>query len=231
MDIINRMSVEQDKEPFNKNIYSKFDLLEIIRLKKNNVDKFIYFLLDDEELVYIGMSSGNLLGRLNAHISNKTFNSVYYKSVLTDESLSRIEKQLITKYRPKLNKTNIFNEAKYSVFDLKTEATITDTKENLVGLLNTNMRSLENLLNESSKKLYKRYVLLKNKPIESSFKYVLDTHTGLVEKHNYITFAEKVGKKQSSVWYFINGINKSFMKKRYVLTNELKNEKHNKLLY
>ena len=65
--------------------------------------------------------------------------------------------------------------------------------------------------------MYSRYVLLKNKPKESSFRKVLDTHTGLIEKHNYITFAEKVNKKQNAVWYFMNGITKSFMKKRYVL--------------
>ena len=46
---------------------------------------------------------------------------------------------------------------------------------------------------------------------------MLDNHTGEIERHNYITFAEKVGKTQNQVWYFMNGLTKTFMKKRYTL--------------
>ena len=217
MCIINRISISNDKKPFDKSLYSEFNLNEILSLSKSGVNKFIYFLMKDNELVYIGMSNGNLLSRLNSHIKDKDFDSVLYKTVLRETSLSKIEKNLITKYRPKLNKGLIFTNAKYSIFDLKTEEVIRDTKSNLLTILNASENSLNSLLHEHRAKLYGRYVLSKNKPKESSFKKVLDTHTGLIEKHNYITFAEKVNKKQNAVWYFMNGIHKSFMKKRYLL--------------
>jgi len=217
MFIINKESINEDKQVFNKELYSEFNISEIIKLKKSGIDKFVYFLMKDNELVYIGMSNGNLLSRLNSHIKDKDFDSVLYKTVLREPSLSKIEKNLITKYRPKLNKDLIFTNAKYSIFDLKTEEVIRDTKDNLINILKSNKTSIEGLLSERNKKMYSRYVLLKNKPKESSFRKVLDTHTGLIEKHNYITFAEKVNKKQNAVWYFMNGIHKSFMKKRYLL--------------
>ena len=217
MFIINKESINEDKQVFNKELYSEFNISEIIKLTKSGVDKFVYFLMKDNELVYIGMSNGNLLSRLNSHIKDKDFDSVLYKTVLIETSLSKIEKNLITKYRPKLNKELIFTNAKYSIFDLKTEEVIRDTKDNLVDVLKAKKTTLEGLLGEKCKKMNSRYVLLKNKPKESSFRKVLDTYTGLIEKHNYITFAEKVNKQQNSVWYFMNGIQKSFMKKRYLL--------------
>jgi len=219
MFIINKESINEDKKVFNKELYSEFNISEIIKLKKSGIDKFVYFLMKDNELVYIGMSNGNLLSRLNSHIKDKDFDSVLYKTVLRETSLSKIEKNLITKYRPKLNKDLIFTNAKYSIFDLKTEEVIRDTKDNLINILKANKNTLGGLLNESRKKMHSRYVLLKNKPKESSFRKVLDTHTGLIEKHNYITFAEKVNNKQNNVWYFMNGLTKTYMKKRYVLVD------------
>tara|TARA_R110002050_G_scaffold289101_1_gene441579 strand:+ start:131 stop:904 length:774 start_codon:yes stop_codon:yes gene_type:complete len=217
MSVINRVSISLDKEVFDKHLYTEFNIKDVIHLHKNNSDKFIYFLLKDNELVYIGKSNGNFLARINSHLKDKDFNNISYRAVLTISSLDKIEKQLITKYRPKLNKEYIFNDAKYDIFDLKTEETIRDTKANLVNILNTSETSLIGLLTDRRLKLYSRYVLLKNKPKESTFKNVLDKHTGLIERHNYITFAEKVGKNQNAVWYFMNGFSKTYMKKRYVL--------------
>lgn len=217
MSVINRVSISIDKEVFDKNLYTEFNIKDIIQLNKNNSDKFIYFLLKDNELVYIGKSNGNFLSRINSHLKDKDFSDIRYRTILTTSSLDKIEKQLITKYRPKLNKEYIFNDAKYDIFDLKTEEVIRGTKTSLIDTLRTTESSLNGLLQEHSKKLYKRYVLLKNKPIESTFKNVLDKKTGVVERYNYITFAEKVGKKQNAVWYFMNGFTKGYMKKRYEL--------------
>lgn len=219
MSVINRASVNKEKEVFNKELYTEFNMKEVIQLHKSNSDKFIYFLIKDNLLVYIGKSDGGFLNRLNHHLKTKDFDEIRYRTVVTSSSLDKIEKQLITKYRPKLNKEFIFTNAKYDVFDLKTEEVIRDTKENLINILDTNKSSLEGFLREYTQKLNSRYVLLKNKPNESSFKNILDTHTGIVERHNYITFAERIGENQNRIWYFMNGISKSYMKKRYVLVD------------
>ena len=206
--------VSESRVVFDKENYDRFDIRNIIKSSKN---KYIYFLLLNNELVYVGKSNNNLLQRLNDHIKNKEFDDVYVREVSDVKSLNKYEKKYITKYRPKLNKEFIFNGITYDVFDLKTEEKITGTKDELIKLLNTNISTLNNLLNENRNKIYSRYVLYKNRPKESNFRNVLDNHTGIVEKHNYITFAEKVGKPKNHVWYFMNGLTKSFMKKRYTL--------------
>jgi len=146
MSVVNRISISEEKYPFDKSLYSEFNLPKIISLNNSGIDKFIYFLMKDNELMYIGMSNGNLLSRLNSHIKSKNFDSVLYKTVLRESSLGKIEKRLITKYRPKLNKEFIFNDAKYDIFDLKTEEVIRDTKSNLLTILNATKSSLNNLL-------------------------------------------------------------------------------------
>lgn len=214
--------VNETRQTFYKESYSKFSLVDVIKSHKQNKGNFVYFLINNNELVYIGKSNGNLLQRIGSHIKTKTFEEVYYKSFMSERIACIQEKQLITKYRPKLNKEWIFNDAKYKIFDLKTEEVIEDTKDNLVSILNTSKRGLDRLLHEYTVKLYHRYVLNKNRPMESSFKNVLDTHTGEIERHNHLTFAEKIGKKPNDVWYFINGVNKTIMKKRYVLVDNHK---------
>ena len=191
--------VKESKVVFNKENYERFDIRNVITSSKN---KYIYFLLKDDELVYVGKSNGNLLQRLNDHIKNKDFDDVYLRQVNDTKSLDKYEKKWIEKYRPKLNKEFIFNGITYDIFDLKTESKITGTKEELIQILNTNKQSLDGFLREDRKKLYSRYVLYKNRPKESNFKNVLDNHTGEIERHNYITLAEKLGKPQNHVWYF-----------------------------
>lgn len=208
--------VSESRVAFDKESYERFDIRNILLSDK---DKYIYFLLKNEELVYVGKSNGNLLMRINSHIKDKDFDDVYLRAVNDTKSLDKYERKWIEKYRPKLNKEFIFNGITYDIFDLKTEQKITANIEELVDLLNTNKPSLLEFLREKRKKLYSRYVLYKNRPKESNFKNVLDNHTGIVERHNYITFAEKVGKPQNQVWYFMNGLNKSFMKKRYTLVD------------
>lgn len=205
------------KQEFNKELYTKFNLQDIIKLSKDNVVAFVYFLIKENELVYIGKSNNRLLERISRHLIEKDFDDVYYKPFINSEYASKTEIQLITKYKPKLNKEFIFNDAKYKLFDLKTEEVIEGTKEKLIKILNTSESSINGLISEATKSLYSRYVLYKNKPLESTFKNVLDNYTGEIERHNYITFAEKVGKTQNQVWYFMNGLTKTFMKKRYTL--------------
>lgn len=211
--------VSESRVAFNKESYERFDIRDIILSDK---DKYIYFLLKNEELVYIGKSNGNLLGRINSHIKNKDFDDVYLRAVNDAKSLDKYEKKWIEKYRPKLNKEFIFNGITYDIFDLKTEQKITATKEDLINILDANKSTLDGLLHERRNKIYSRYVLYKNRPKESNFRNVLDTHTGKIEKHNYITFSEKVSKPQSHVWHFMNGLRKTFMKNRYVLINDVK---------
>lgn len=213
---LNYKKTSESKVVFNKENYERFDIRNIIT---SNKDKYIYFLLKDDELIYIGKSNRNLLQRLNSHIKDKDFNDVYVRAVNGVKSLDKYEKKWIEKYRPKLNKEFIFNGITYDIFDLKTEEKITGTKQELIELLKTNKHTLDGLLNENRKKLYNRYVLYKNRPKESNFKNVLDNHTGDIERHNYITFAEKVGKSQNAVWYFMKGLHKSFMKKRYTIVD------------
>jgi len=211
---LNYEKIGSEKVDFNKDDYTKFNLTEILSSSKN---KYIYFLLQDDILVYIGKSYGNLLSRLNSHIKDKEFNEVYLKSVYDSKSLDKFERKWIEKYRPKLNKEFIFNNITYDIFDLKTEEKITVTKEELIDITKAAKSTINNFLYEKRNKLKSRYVLYKNRPKKSSFREVLDTHTGIVEKHNYITFSEKVGKPQNEVWYFIKGLSKTFMKKRYKL--------------
>lgn len=211
---INYEKVSESRVVFNKENYERFDIKNILL---SNKDKYIYFLLKNEELVYIGKSNGSLLGRISSHIKDKDFDDVYVRAVNDVKSLDKYEKKWIEKYRPKLNKEFIFNGITYDIFDLKTEEKITATKEELINTIGCNKHTINGFLNEDRKKLYNRYVIYKNRPKESNFKNVLDNHTGIVEKHNYITFAEKVGKSQSQVWYFMNGLHKTFMKKRYTL--------------
>ncbi len=213
---LNYEKVGKEKVYFNKENYSQFNIRDILSSHK---DKFIYFLLNNDELVYIGKSNGGLLGRLNVHIKDKEFNDVYVRPISDAKSLDKYEKKWIEKYRPKLNKEFLFNGITYDLFDLKTEEKIVATKEELLDIIGCSKSAIDGLLNENRKKIYNRYLLYKNRPKQSNFKNILDTHTGKTERHNYITFADKVGKSQNAVWYFMNGLIKTYMKKRYVLVD------------
>ena len=213
---LNYEKAGKEKVYFNKENYSQFNIRDILSSHK---DKFIYFLLNNDELVYIGKSNGGLLGRLNSHIKDKKFNDVYIRPVLDAKSLDKYEKKWIEKYRPKLNKEFLFNGITYDLFDLKTEEKIVATKEELLDIIGCSESAINGLLSENRKKIYNRYLLYKNRPKQSNFKNVLDKHTGKIERHNYITFADKVGKSQNAVWYFMNGLHKTYMKKRYVLVD------------
>lgn len=65
----------------------------------------VYFLYHEEELVYIGKAT-NVSGRIVNHLREKLkdFNKVYFIRVDL-ESLNRVERDLIRKFKPKYNKT------------------------------------------------------------------------------------------------------------------------------
>lgn len=205
------------KPSFKKEAYSRLTIEAVIEEIANNKYYFIYFLLKNNKLVYVGQSNNNVLSRISSHLKDKEFDEVYYKSFSVENVMDEYEKKFIMKYRPKFNKEVIHEGIKYAFFDLKTEQTIEWTIEEAAESVGCSKSVVINLLGGHSKSLYKRYVLEANKPEHTNFRNVLDTHTGEIKRHNYITFAEEVGVKQNRVWYFMNGITKSFQKKRYVL--------------
>ena len=71
-----------------------------IRVKKLTA-RGIYFLFDNEELVYIGQTI-NLLSRLPSHAAEKIFDFVRFFQY--DGDLTSLEMALIVKFKPKYNK-------------------------------------------------------------------------------------------------------------------------------
>lgn len=207
------------KPDFSKEAYSRLTIESVIEDFSNQKYYFIYFLLKDNKVVYVGQSNKNVLDRINNHLKDKVFDEVYYKSFSVENVMDEYEKKFIMKYRPKFNKEVIHEGIKYAFFDLKTEEVIHWTINEAMHNTGCSKSTVLGLLGGHRKSLYKRYVLEANKPQHTNFRNVLDTHTGIISRHNYITFAEMVGVSQNKVWYFMNGLNKSFLKKRYVLTD------------
>jgi len=74
---------------------------ESIKLKKySKVEPCVYFLIDKNEIVYVG-SSINLSIRLPGHATKK-YDEIYYTSVSTENS-KEVEKSYIEKFNPKYN--------------------------------------------------------------------------------------------------------------------------------
>jgi excinuclease UvrABC nuclease subunit len=69
----------------------------------------VYFLFNDDELVYIG-KGWNCLLRVAEHTrkeSTKTFTSWEYIQINEKEKYDELEKKLIKQYRPRYNKTHL----------------------------------------------------------------------------------------------------------------------------
>jgi len=207
------------KKHFSKESYSRLTIESVVKELSNNRQFFIYFLLKDNRLVYVGQSNNNVLQRINDHLSNKDFDEVFYKSFSVEGVMDEYEKKFIMKYRPKYNKLCIYSGVKYDFFDLKTEETHSWSIEDALEQIGCSENTIRGLLQGNRKAVYKRYVLEANKPETTNFKNVLDNHTGEIMRHNYITFAEHLGISQNAVWYFMNGFTKSFKKKRYTLVD------------
>lgn len=209
---------------FNIDSYKKVTIESIIKDTNRNRNCFIYFLIKDDNLVYVGKSNNGILGRINSHIKNKEFDAAYYTAISSEKLLDEYEKRYIVKYRPKYNKILFYKDVAINILDLKTLEVHSWNKHDIVENTGCSMSASEGLVSGNRLKLYNRYILECNRQKQHTYKEILDTHTNTVERHSLISFAEKVGVKQNSVWYFFNGGNKSFHKKRYVLFNSKENE-------
>jgi len=78
---------------------------ETIPFKK---DEYIYFLLNNNELIYIGQTV-NMSMRISTHLSSKEFNRVYYFTISEDQK-SLVESLCINEYKPIHNITNKDND-------------------------------------------------------------------------------------------------------------------------
>lgn len=65
---------------------------------------FIYFLLQDDEVVYVGKTTRGYSRIIDHYHSAKIFNKVYYITC-AEEDLDELENYYICKYNPKYNKT------------------------------------------------------------------------------------------------------------------------------
>lgn len=85
-----------------KYINKDLDKIKKIKITSN---KGIYFLYDNDTIVYIGKSK-NLASRILAHTDDgvKIFNSYKILIIPKNENLTMIEKFYIEKYKPKYNK-------------------------------------------------------------------------------------------------------------------------------
>jgi hypothetical protein len=204
---------------FSKESYKKITIKSVIRDIKRNRNCFLYFLLNKNVLVYVGKSNSNILNRINEHIKDKDFDSVYYIALSSDNLLDEYEKKYIIKYKPKYNKTVYFRDVKVNILDLKTLEVYNWSKNELVENTGCALTTADALFCGRSKKVYNRYILEANRENQHTFKYILDTKTNEIERHSIITLSDKLGVRQNSLWYFFNGITKSYSKKRYVLHN------------
>jgi hypothetical protein len=87
-----------------------------IRALKEDLDEYhpylgscIYFLIRDNEVVYIGQST-NLTARVGAHKNDKSFDHVYYFRVPPEE-LDDLERCLIKNLRPEYNRNAVRNNS------------------------------------------------------------------------------------------------------------------------
>ena len=78
-------------------------LNKIVEIKRLNILCGIYFLMNDNEVVYVGQSI-DIHRRINKHKESKTFDKIYYLEV-DKQNLDEIEKKYILEYQPIYNKT------------------------------------------------------------------------------------------------------------------------------
>ena len=202
---------------FSTESYKQVTIEAIIKETRRNRNCFIYFLLKDDNLVYVGKSNNNIFARINSHIKDKEFDSAYYTAISSEELLDEYEKKYIVKYKPKYNKQLFYRDVAMNILDLKTLIVYYWSKSDIIQETGCSLSAAEGLQNGRRLKLYNRYILESNRQNQHTYKEILDTHTNTVERHSLISFADKVGVKQNSLWAFFNGVTKSFQKKRYLL--------------
>lgn len=73
----------------------------------------VYFLFNNDELIYIGKSI-NIFQRLQSHLKDKYFDSYSFFKCDSEDNATKLEKELIIKLKPKLN-------IQHKVSDIKNE--------------------------------------------------------------------------------------------------------------
>lgn len=83
--------------------------------------KGIYYLLNDEEIVYIGKSLSSMKKRIINHIDSgeKIFTKVRYHEIENEQDIHLLEVAMISKYKPKYNKDCISNHGSTIELDIK----------------------------------------------------------------------------------------------------------------
>ena len=156
------MKKEREKQVMSVDIIEKHTINKnIILSKKENIQKWqfsgIYFLLLDDEIVYIGQTTKGF-ARMIKHIENKKFNFFTYIE-LPKEQLNLIEIINIIKYKP------IYNKQTFSYIDRPLE-TMINICNNLFGFkIHNNKNLVENHIISmiQDKKIYPYIVKFQNR--------------------------------------------------------------------
>lgn len=134
---------------------NKLSIKDIIKLSNEGEDKVIYFLLNKNEVVYIGKSNGRVLSRINQHLRNKEFDDVKFLIVDSKYELDTKELELIKEYRPKLNIQSNNPEIEITKPILKIIESSIKTKHKVIKLLKINKyyssRDIAKLINKSTR--------------------------------------------------------------------------------
>lgn len=87
----------------NKHNFKELTIKDIVKLNNRGIDKFVYLLVKNEEVIYVGKSDGRVLSRISSHLKTKKFDKVLYVAVKSKDKLDKKEIELISVYKPKLN--------------------------------------------------------------------------------------------------------------------------------
>lgn len=71
--------------------------------KRQLLTNYIYFLIKNEEVVYVGQTSKGI-SKINQHLDNKDFDIVYVLRVEDKNELNKLKKFYVSKYKPIYNK-------------------------------------------------------------------------------------------------------------------------------
>ena len=148
---------------FSLKSYKQVTIEAVIEETRRNRNCFIYFLMKDNNLVYIGKSNNGILGRINSHIKDKDFDSAYYTAISSEELLDEYEKKYIVKYKPKYNKQLFYRDVAMNILDLKTLIVYSWSKGDIIQKTGCSLSAAEGLQNGRRLKLYNRYILVKSK--------------------------------------------------------------------
>jgi excinuclease UvrABC nuclease subunit len=91
---------------------------------------YVYFLLDGDEIVYVG-NSKHLHSRVKTHLTNKSFDAVKY--IVTDPFFgAKIERLLIAYFKPKYNLRIDWKDFEVKELDITALKKVSKYKEELV---------------------------------------------------------------------------------------------------